>query len=193
VLLVEAGGSDDVPSVMQANQWYLNLGSERDWGFVGQPNRHLNGRSIPLNMSKVLGGGSSINVMAWARGHKNNWDFFAAEARDPAWSYEAMLDIYRRIEDWHGAPDPKYRGTGGLLFVQPAPTPTRSLLPWWKERAQLGFRLSRVTRSHDGRRWRRVHPRFARSRWKTPIRISLVYLPLYGSTYRWARYTHRNY
>ena len=75
VLLIEAGGSDDVPSVMEANQWHLNLGSERDWEFVGQPNRHLNGRSIPLNMRKVLGGGSSINVMAWARGHKNNGIF----------------------------------------------------------------------------------------------------------------------
>ena len=31
VLLIEAGGSDDVPSVMEANQWHLNLGSERDW------------------------------------------------------------------------------------------------------------------------------------------------------------------
>ena len=123
VLLIEAGGSDDVPSVMEANQWHLNLGSERDWGFVGQPNPDLNGRSIPLNMGKVLGGGSSINVMAWARGHKNDWDFFAAEARDPAWSYEAVLKLYRRVEDWHGAPDPKYRGTGGPVFVQPAPDP----------------------------------------------------------------------
>src|SRR3981081_760493 len=123
VLLIEAGGSDDVPSVIEANQWHLNLGSERDWGFVGQPNSHLNGRSIPLNMGKVLGGGSSINVMAWARGHKNDWDFFAAEAGDPAWSYEAVLKIYRCIEDWHGASDPKYRGTGGPVFVQPAPDP----------------------------------------------------------------------
>jgi choline dehydrogenase len=123
VLLIEAGGSDDVPSVMEANQWHLNLGSERDWGFVGQPNPHLNGRSIPLSMGKVLGGGSSINVMGWARGHKNDWDFFAAEARDPKWSYESVLKIYRRIEDWHGAPDPKYRGTGGPVFVQPAPDP----------------------------------------------------------------------
>jgi choline dehydrogenase len=121
VLLIEAGGSDDVPCVMEANQWHLNLGSERDWGFVGQPNPHLNGRSIPLNMGKVLGGGSSINVMAWARGHKNDWDFFAAEADDPAWSYEAVLKIYRRIEDWHGAPDPKYRGVGGPVYVRPAP------------------------------------------------------------------------
>jgi len=123
VLLLEAGGSDDTPSVMEAGQWPLNLGSERDWAFMGQPNPHLNGRSIPLNMGKVLGGGSSINVMCWARGHKNDWDFFAAEARDAAWSYESVLNIYRRIEDWHGALDPTRRGTGGPVFVQPAPDP----------------------------------------------------------------------
>jgi choline dehydrogenase len=123
VLLLEAGGSDDVPSVMEAGQWPLNLGSDRDWAFQAQPNPHLNGRSIAMNMGKVLGGGSSINVMAWSRGHKNDWDYFASEAGDPAWSYESVLNIYRRIEDWHGAPDPKYRGTGGPVFVQPAPDP----------------------------------------------------------------------
>jgi choline dehydrogenase len=123
VLLLEAGGNDDVPSVMEPGQWPLNLGSDRDWAFQAQPNPHLNGRSIPMNMGKVLGGGSSINVMIWARGHKNDWDYFACEAGDPAWSYESVLNIYRRIEDWHGAPDPKYRGTGGPVFVQPAPDP----------------------------------------------------------------------
>ena len=124
VLLLEGGGSDDVPSVMEASQWHTNLGSDRDWGFQAQPNPHLNGRSIPMNMGKVLGGGSSINVMVWARGHKNDWDYFASEAGDPAWSYESVLKIYCRIEDWHGAPDPKYRGTGGPLFVQPVPDPS---------------------------------------------------------------------
>jgi choline dehydrogenase len=34
-----------------------------------------------------------------------------------------VLSIYRRIEDWHGAPDPDYRGSGGPVFVQPAPDP----------------------------------------------------------------------
>jgi choline dehydrogenase len=123
VLLLEAGGSDDVPTVMEAGQWPVNLGSDRDWAFQAQPNSHLHGRSIPMNMGKVLGGGSSINVMIWSRGHKNDWDYFASEAGDSAWSYESVLDIYRRIEDWHGAPDPKYRGTGGPVFVQPAPDP----------------------------------------------------------------------
>ena len=121
VLLLEAGGTDDVPNVIEAIQWSTNLGSERDWGFVDQPNPHLNGRAIPLNMGKVLGGGSSINVMAWSRGHRNDWEFFASEAGDPAWNYESVLNIYRRIEDWHGAPDPKYRGSGGPVYVQPAP------------------------------------------------------------------------
>jgi choline dehydrogenase len=123
VLLLEAGGDDDVPAVMRAEQWPSNLGSERDWNFVAQPNPHLNDRSIPYSMGKVLGGGSSINVMAWSRGHKNDWDFFASEAGDNAWSYESVLNIYRRIEDWHGAPDPDYRGTGGPVYVEPAPDP----------------------------------------------------------------------
>ena len=123
VLLIEAGGDDNVPSVTEPGQWFLNLGSERDWNFWAEPNPHLNGRVIPMNMGKVLGGGSSINVMAWMRGHRNDWDFFASEAGDPAWSYEAILGTYRRIEDWHGAPDPDRRGVGGPVFVQPAPDP----------------------------------------------------------------------
>jgi choline dehydrogenase len=123
VLLLEAGGTDEVPEVINAGGWLANLGSERDWAFVAQPSRHLNGRSIALSMGKVLGGGSSINVMCWARGHKNDWDFFAAEAGDDSWNYEAVLNIYRRIEDWHGHPDPRHRGAGGPAFVQPAPDP----------------------------------------------------------------------
>jgi choline dehydrogenase len=69
----------------------------------------------------VLGGGSSINVMIWSRGHRGDWDLFAAESGEPAWGYEPVLDLYRQIEDWHGVGEPNYRGTGGLLFVQPAP------------------------------------------------------------------------
>jgi choline dehydrogenase len=123
VLLLEAGGSDDVPNVWTADLWRTNLGSERDWGFQSEPNAALNGRALALSMGKVLGGGSSINVMVWARGHRSDWDYFASESGDPAWKYDNILNIYRRIEDWHGEPDPDYRGSGGPLFVQPAPDP----------------------------------------------------------------------
>jgi choline dehydrogenase-like flavoprotein len=121
VLLLEAGGDDEALSVIEASQWIKNIGSERYWQFKAEPNRWLNDRAISLGMGKGLGGGSSINAMIWARGHKSDWDFFASEAGDRAWSYESVLNIYRRIEDWHGVPDPKYRGTGGPIFVQPKP------------------------------------------------------------------------
>ena len=104
-------------------QWPLNLGSERDWGFQAQPNPHLNGRALSMSMGKGLGGGSSVNVMVWARGHRSDWDFFASEAGDPAWGYDNVLGIYRSIENWQGVPDPRFRGTSGPVWVQPAADP----------------------------------------------------------------------
>ena len=121
VLLLEAGGTDDVPGVTEASQWPSNLGSERDWGFASQPDPRLYGRSIPFSMGKVLGGGSSINLMIWARGHRSDWDHFASESGEPAWGYEPVLDLYREIEDWQGVGEPNHRGRGGPVFVQPAP------------------------------------------------------------------------
>jgi choline dehydrogenase len=46
VLLLEAGGQDDLPTVMRPGQWPLIPGSQQDWNFAAQPNPHLNGRSI---------------------------------------------------------------------------------------------------------------------------------------------------
>ena len=34
VLLLEAGGDDDGPSVTEAHRWFENLGTDRDWKFV---------------------------------------------------------------------------------------------------------------------------------------------------------------
>jgi choline dehydrogenase len=148
VLLLEVGGDDNVPSVMEPDQWPTNLGSERDWNFQSQADSHVNGRSVPLNMGKVLGGGSSINAMAWARGHQRDWEFFASEAGDPAWGYASVLQLYRRIEDWHGAPDPQYRGTGGPVFVQPAPDPNPIALALLEGARSVGIP---TFESHNGR------------------------------------------
>ncbi len=123
VLLIEAGDDDQSPTVSDPAQWPLNLGSSRDWAFSGQPEPQLGGRRLALNMGKGLGGGSSINVMVWARGHQTDWDFFASEAGDDAWGYAAILACYRRIEDWQGQPDPTRRGTGGPVYVAPAQQP----------------------------------------------------------------------
>jgi len=121
VLLLEAGGDDVVPEVMDPARWMENLGSERDWGFRARPSGAVGGRSIGMSMGKVLGGGSSINVAVWARGHRTDWDFFAEQSGDPGWSYNAVLDVYRRVEDWQGVADPQRRGSGGPVRVAPLP------------------------------------------------------------------------
>lgn len=118
VLLVEAGGSDRVPAVLDTTLWMSNIGSERDWGYRAQPCAALNGRTPVLPMGKVLGGGSSINGSVWARGHRNDYEDWAEAAGDPDWGYASVLAIYRRIEDWRGPADAHRRGTGGLLTVQ---------------------------------------------------------------------------
>ncbi len=139
VLLLEARGSDECDAVLDPARWPANLGSERDWGFKAEPNPNLDGREIPMSMGKGLGGGSSINVMVWARGHRSDWDFFAAEAGDRRWSYENVLQVYRRIENWQGAPDPDFRGTGGPVWVQPARSPSPIALAMLEAAQGLGI------------------------------------------------------
>jgi choline dehydrogenase len=124
VLLLEAGGSDETDAVMDPNRWPATLGTELDWGFFAEPNQRLNGRAIPYSMGKVVGGGSSINVSTWSRGHRADWDFYAAESAENSWSYESVLDLYRRkIEAWTGDADPDRRGVGGTVHVQAAANP----------------------------------------------------------------------
>jgi choline dehydrogenase len=53
VLLLEAGGSDDVDTVMDPNRWVMAFGSDLDWGFQAEPNPQLNGRAIHYSMGKV--------------------------------------------------------------------------------------------------------------------------------------------
>lgn len=139
VLLIEAGGSYDVENVTNPAMWPTNIRSERDWGFTAEPEKSLNDRALIMPMGKVLGGGSSINVMAYVRGHKNDYDHWASEAGDDAWNYDSVVNIFKRIEDWQGTDDPKRRGKGGLFYVQKAPDPNPIAPAMVKAAASIGI------------------------------------------------------
>jgi choline dehydrogenase-like flavoprotein len=138
VLLLEAGGDDNAPAVIDAANWMSNIGGERDWCFRADPNAQLNGRALHIAMGKGVGGGSSMNGMMWSRGHRNDWEFFASEAGDPNWNYESILNIYRRVEDWQGELDPR-RGVGGPVFVQPLPDPHPIVLAFKRAAGSCGI------------------------------------------------------
>ncbi|MGF6724267.1 choline dehydrogenase [Paraburkholderia sp. GAS41] len=124
ILVLEAGGTDDLEITNDPNRWPMTLGSELDWGFTAEANPRLNNRAIGYSMGKALGGGSTINVSTWSRGHRADWDFYAAETGDAAWNYESVLGLYRdRVESWTGASDVRYRGTNGTVHVQPSSAP----------------------------------------------------------------------
>lgn len=123
ILVLEAGDWDTAPSVMDPSVWFTNLGSERDWKDAAIPSSGTNDRAIPEHMGKVVGGGSSINATIWARPFKSDLEHWAAESGDKAWGYENGLSIYRRVENWQGKPDARYRGQGGPVWCQPAANP----------------------------------------------------------------------
>ncbi|WP_210188994.1 GMC family oxidoreductase N-terminal domain-containing protein [Mesorhizobium sp. YR577] len=123
ILVVEAGDWDTAPSVQDPRLWFTNLGTERDWGDISVPSASVNNRGIPEHTGRVVGGGSSINATIWSRPFKADLDHWADVSGDPAWNYENGLEIFKRVENWQGKPNAKYRGTGGPVWVQPAADP----------------------------------------------------------------------
>jgi choline dehydrogenase-like flavoprotein len=117
VLLLEAGGRDNHPYI----QIPLGLGKLQqhkmfDWGFLTEPEPHLNGRRLTLLRGKVLGGSSSINVMAYTRGHRADFDRWARQGAT-GWSYADALPYFKRSESWEGGENP-WRGGSGPLGTQ---------------------------------------------------------------------------
>jgi 4-pyridoxate dehydrogenase len=117
VLLLEAGSWDRDPLI------HLPLGigkifPERlhDWGYFMEPDPGLDGRSIECARGKVVGGSSSVNVMAYVRGHRADYDRWAANGLS-GWSYDDVLPYFRRSEHWEGGAD-AYRGGSGPLRTQ---------------------------------------------------------------------------
>jgi choline dehydrogenase len=124
ILVIEAGDWDTAPAVADPRVWFTNLGTERDWNDIALPSAHVNNRAIPEHMGRVVGGGSSINATIWARPFRKNLDYWVEVTGDQAWGYDHALSIYRRVENWQGKPNARYRGQGGPVWVQPAHEPS---------------------------------------------------------------------
>jgi choline dehydrogenase len=118
VLLIEAGGKDDWIWIHIPVGYLYCIGNPlTDWCYRTEPDPGLNGRSILYARGKVLGGCSSINAMLYLRGQTHDYDEWARLANDPSWSWESVLPVFRRSEDFHQGADAMH-GAGGEWRVE---------------------------------------------------------------------------
>ena len=116
VLLLEAGGSDRNPFIhMPAGLWRLRNNTRINWNYWTEPESELLGRRLYWPRGRVLGGSSSINAMCYCRGHRLDYDGWAASGA-AGWDFAGVLPWFRHSEDQqHGAS--AWHGTGGPLAV----------------------------------------------------------------------------
>jgi 4-pyridoxate dehydrogenase len=114
VLVIEAGGPDSDPWIHIPLGWGKILNERRhDWMYFTEPEPHCDNRKIECARGKVLGGSSSINAMAYVRGHRGDYDRWRQKGCT-GWSYADMLPYLKRSENWLLGGD-DYRGDSGPL------------------------------------------------------------------------------
>jgi len=114
VLLLEAGGWDRNPWIHLPLGWGRIVPQRRyDWMYESAHEPRLNDRAIECTRGKVVGGCSSINAMAYVRGHRADYDRWSASGLT-GWSYAEVLPYFKRQESWEGGED-AYRGGNGPI------------------------------------------------------------------------------
>jgi len=115
VLLLEAGGSDRHMNVSIPAAFSNLFATERDWNYYTQPEPCLDNRQLYMPRGKMLGGSSSMNAMIYIRGHRVDYDGWAA-AGCAGWSYADVLPYFKRAEHNERGAD-EFHGVGGPLNV----------------------------------------------------------------------------
>ena len=143
VLVLEAGPPD------HAHAWQIHmpaalaypLANDRyNWCYHSEPEPFMDGRRMYCPRGRVLGGSSSINGMAYVRGHARDYDRWAqAGLRD--WDYAHVLPYFRRAERRASGGD-AYRGDAGPLQVRTGACANPLFQAWLEAGQQAGYPLT---------------------------------------------------
>src|SRR5882724_11249255 len=116
VLVIESGGPDDAPTIMNPSIWFYNVGGPLDYHLPVTPSPRLNNRKFNMALGHVLGGGSSINAMVWMRGMQRDFDGWAKNGAK-GWAFADVLPVFKSQEDWEGGAN-AWRGAGGPIHIR---------------------------------------------------------------------------
>ncbi|KAF2489807.1 glucose-methanol-choline oxidoreductase [Lophium mytilinum] len=96
--VLEAGpAAVDDPIIKVPGRFGESLGTEYDWQFETVPQPGLNGRRIPWNRGRVLGGTSALNFMTWNRGNRQDYDAWE-ELGNTGWGWDSLLPFFKKSE-----------------------------------------------------------------------------------------------
>ena len=113
VLLLEAGPRDSYPWI------HIPIGYAKtmfhpiyNWRFKTEPEPGNERARDLLASGRTLGGSSAINGLIYIRGHRDDYDHWAALG-NRGWGYADVLPYFRKLEHnvrgasaWHGADGP---------------------------------------------------------------------------------------
>lgn len=118
VCLIEAGPRDTSPFItVPLGVMKLTKDARLNWLFTSAPQEGLGGRTVSIPRGRVLGGSSAINGMIYIRGHRADYDGWAAMGCT-GWGYDDVLPYFRRSErNRRPGIDAAVHGTDGELSV----------------------------------------------------------------------------
>ncbi len=124
VLLIEAGPSDrsfpaNVKTSLPAGNLFLLPHAKYNWKYNFSKHAGVNDRELPCPRGKLLGGCSSINGSVYIRGHRKDYDEWAALG-NPGWAWNDVLPVFKGFEN-HANGASELHGTGGELQVSIPP------------------------------------------------------------------------
>lgn len=138
VLLLEAGSEDNDRFIHMPIGFAKMTKGPYTWGLKTAPQKHANDREIPFAQARVIGGGSSINAEIFTRGHRTDYDRWAADEHCAGWAFDDVQRYFIKSENnavFNGA----WHGTDGPLGVSSNASPEPISLAFVRSCQQMGM------------------------------------------------------
>ncbi|KAH9053397.1 alcohol oxidase-like protein [Lactarius vividus] len=120
VLLLEAGPTTyNDPAHTQSLRCLSHIapGSRTVRAHVSQPSAALGGRTTTVACGQCLGGGGSVNFMAYVRPSASDYDDWETVYKNPGWGSKDLIPFLKKIETYRVPGGGATHGTDGPLAV----------------------------------------------------------------------------
>jgi choline dehydrogenase len=117
VLLLESGPDPrPIPEIVSDATQQTRLLLESDY-LMMYPTKRPDGSTFYALSGRIMGGGSSVNVMAAPRPTRGDMESWVAHG-NPEWAFDNVLPILKRIESDQDYPNDPIHGSDGPLYIK---------------------------------------------------------------------------